>query len=64
MALAHGISAETVRQGQAILDDKSVSIGEVKDNFLEFLDQMKLLQKGILHTDLLLTHPKTVDRCF
>ena len=55
---AHGIDAKVVAEGQAILDDKSVSIGEVKDNFLAFCERIGLLTHGVLHTDVLLPHPK------
>ena len=58
MAYPHGLSPDTVKRGQSILDDKNLSIGEVKDNFLQFLEGQNLVQKGVLHTDMLLTHPK------
>ena len=58
MAYPHGLSPDTVKRGQSILDDKNLSIGEVKDNFLEFLEGQNLVQKGVLHTDMSLTHPK------
>ena len=58
MAYPHGLSTDLVKRGQSILDDKDLSIGEVKNNFLEFLEAQNLLQKGVLHTDMMLTHPK------
>ena len=58
MAYPHCLSTDLVKRGQSILDDKDLSIGEVKDNFLEFLEAQNLLLKGVLHTDVLLTHPK------
>ena len=58
MDYAHGLSKEVVAQGQAILECKGKSVGEIKDDFIEFLYAQKLPQKGVLHTDLLLTHPK------
>jgi len=33
MAYPHGLSPDTVKRGQSILDDKNLSIGEVNDNF-------------------------------
>ena len=58
MAMAHGIDAKVVAEGQAIWDVKSVSIGEVKENFLAFCERIGLLTHGVLHTDVLLPHPK------
>ena len=58
MAYPHGLSTDLVKRGQSILDDKDLSIGEVGDNFLDFPTEQHLLQKGVLHTDMLLTHPK------
>ena len=57
MAYPHGLSTDLVKRGQSILDDKDLSIGEAKNNFLKFLEAQNLLQKGVLHTDMLLTHP-------
>ena len=57
-AYAHGISQEVVAQGQTILEAKGKSVGEIKDDFIEFLEEQNLVQKSVLHTDLLLTHPK------
>ena len=57
--LGHAYPAEAVAKGQAILDDTSVSIGEVKDNFLGFLnDEMGVGFTQILHTDCIFGHPK------
>ena len=58
MEYAHGLPMEVVAQGQAILDAKGKSVGEINDDFIEFLEEQNLVQKGVLHTDLLLTHPK------
>ena len=58
MALSHGISEEIVAQGQAILDIKSKSVGEVKDEFLDFLKSIKMLEMQTVHSSKTLTHPK------
>ena len=58
MAYAHGLSQEVVAKGQSILEAQRLSVGEIKDDFIEFLEEQNLVQKGVLHTDLLLTHPK------
>ena len=58
MAYAHGLSQTVVAQGQAILEATGKAVGEIKDDFIEFLEEQNLVQKGVLHTDLLLTHPK------
>ena len=58
MDYAHGLAKEVVAKGQAILESKDKSVGEIKDDFIEFLDEQNMVQKGVLHTDLLLTHPK------
>ena len=58
MDYAHGLSKEVVAQGQAMFEANGRSVGEHKDDFIEFLYEQKLPQKGVLHTDLLLTHPK------
>ena len=58
MAYAHGIDDQIVAKGQAILDAKGLSVGEIKDDFIDLLEEHNLVQKGVLHTDLLLTHPK------
>ena len=58
MDVAHGLSKEVVAKGQAILEAKGLSVGEIKDDFIDFLEEQNLVQKGVLHTDLLLTHPK------
>ena len=58
MEYAHGIAKEVVAKGQAILESKDKWVGEIKDDFIEFLDEQNMVQKGVLHTDLLLTHPK------
>ena len=58
MAYAHGLSQAVVAQGQAILEATGKAVGEIKDDFIEFLEEQNLVQKGVLHTDLLLTHPK------
>ena len=61
MDVAHGLSKDVVAKEQAILEDKGKSVGEIKDEFVEFMFELNLAQKGILHTDVLLTHPK--NRC-
>ena len=58
MDYAHGLSKEVVAKGQLMLEAKGLSVGEIKDDFLDFLEGHNLAQKGVLHTDLLLTHPK------
>ena len=58
MDVAHGLSKNVVAKGQTILEDKGKSVGEIKDDFIDFLVEQNLVQKGVLHTDLLLTHPK------
>ena len=57
MAYGHGYAPDMVAEGQAILDNKSTSIGELKDDFLTFLAAHNIVQKSVVHTDLLLTHP-------
>ena len=58
MDYAHGLSKEVVAQGQAIWEAKGKSVGEIKDDFIEYMFELNLAQKGIMHTDVLLTHPK------
>jgi len=58
MDVAHGLSKNVVAKGQAILVDKGKSVGDIKDEFVAFMFELNLAQKGILHTDVLLTHPK------
>ncbi len=58
MPYPHGLSDEVVSKGHAILDQKDKSIGEVKDDFLDFLWLQKLPKKQVLHSNELLTHPK------
>jgi hypothetical protein len=58
MAYEHGLSDEVVKEGQAILDQKDVSIGETMDAFLDFVSGHGLSQTLQLLPELLLTHPK------
>ena len=58
MDYAHGLSKEVVAQGHTILEAKGKSVGEIRDDFIEILEEHNLAQKGVLHTDLLLTHPE------
>ena len=54
----HGFPDDVVAKGQAILMDKTTSIGEVKDAFLAYMWELKLPTQSVLHTNDLLTHPK------
>ena len=58
MAYHHGIDAEIVAQGRAILDDKAKSIGEIKDDFLDFCVANNLATTGVVHTEETMTHPR------
>ena len=58
MAYAHGFDSQVVAQGHAILEATGKSVGEINDDFIEFLEEQNLVQKGTLHIDILLTHPK------
>ena len=50
MAYAHGLPQAVVAQGQAILEATGKAVGEIKDDFIEFLEEQNLVQKGVLLT--------------
>ena len=55
----HRYSAEQVKKGNDILQQKHKAIGEIKDEFLLFLEQeCKEGFDEVLHTDVVLVHPK------
>ena len=58
MAHQHGYSEELVAAGQAILDSKTLSIGEKKDQFIDLLWEHNIPKKGPVHSSELLTHQK------
>ena len=38
MEYPHGFSKEVVAKGQAVLEAKGKSVGEIKDDFIDFLE--------------------------
>ena len=58
MPFEHGLADEVVKAGQSILNQKDVAIGDVKEQFLDFIKEQNLSQVLTLNVDLFLTHPK------
>lgn len=57
--MQHKFSEEQVQKGNLILNQKEKAIGEIKDQFIEFL--LSECQEGfeeVMHTDVVLVHPK------
>jgi hypothetical protein len=54
----HGFSAAVVAAGDAILRDKNKSIGEIKEEFIEFCRGLNMAEDKVIHSDKILVHPK------
>ena len=62
MAAYHNYTPAQVAKGNAILGQKDKAIGEIYEEFIAFVkEDLGEGFEGVLHTDVILTHPKTVS---